>query len=104
MYMTRTARGDRDRALSQAVLQNGDVVDREIPDNIDVSLKQAQVHSVGDVVVDVSKFLGTDEFAEFGDCWREAECVINKQDQVPRGSLFNQRCGLCARLGNRLFD
>jgi hypothetical protein len=65
--MADRGRGDRYRSLGEDEVQDRQVVDRQIPDHVDVVLQQAEVHAGRIVVGDVAELAGDPQVADRAD-------------------------------------
>src|SRR3954454_22484292 len=75
------ARRNGHRMLSSQVIQNGEVVYREIRDYAHIAMKQAKIHPDRVVVVDLSEIAAADELAHLAHCSGIDEGVIYQQNQ-----------------------
>src|SRR6266436_10361872 len=88
--MARRGRRYRNWVLVENVLDDRDVVNRQIPDHIDVVLEQAQARADSVIVIDVAEHPVADQLANLSNSGSIEEGVIHQQNQVSTYRLFNQ--------------
>ncbi len=79
------------------MVHDGEIVGREIPDHVDIVLKQAEVDSGGIVVIELSERSFLDHLPYAPDGAGEEERVIHHDPEVLAFRQFNQLLGLGGR-------
>ena len=77
---------------------------RQVPDDADVVLKEAQIHSRGIVVVEVAEDARVDELAHFSHGAGEEERVIHHDPEILALGQLDELLRLLSRGGERLLD
>jgi hypothetical protein len=95
---------DRDRYRWQDVVQDGEVVHGEIPDDVDVVLEQAEVHARGVVVVHLAQIARLDERSHRAHGRRVDERVIDEDHASMGLGQAPELGGFVGRGGHGLLD
>ncbi len=102
-HVRQTCRGDGDGLLRQDEIHDREIVDGQIPEHVDILLKQPEVDADGIVVVEVSQLAAADQLADLLHGAGINKGVVNHQHELAAGRLVDQPAGLVARRGDRLF-
>ena len=86
------------------VIHDGEIVRRQVPNHVDIMLKQAEVDARGIVIEELSEDALVDQLADLPDGASEKERVIDHDLQLPGGREIDQLRGLRRRRGERLLD
>src|SRR5215831_15924587 len=100
--MAFTGGNDRFRIVLDDVIHDGEIVRRQVPDNIDVMLKQTQVDAKRIVIIEITQRSIVHELADLPDRACEKERMIHHDLQSFAVSQFNQLFGLPRITGKRL--
>jgi hypothetical protein len=92
------------RLERQHVLHDRQVVDREIPDDVHVVLKQAEVHAHGIVVIQLAQLARRHERRDLAHGPRIHERVVDHQHEPPPLGLLDEPPALLARQGERFLN
>ena len=100
------AAGGRHRQLFEGhqVVHDGDVVRRQVPDDVDVLLEQPQVDAGRVVIDDVPEFALADQFLDLAHRPGVNEGVVDEQHLLFLLGQLDQLLGLLDRFGHRLFQ
>src|SRR5579875_364015 len=90
--------------LIEQVKQNRDIVRGEIPDDISILAKEAQIDANGLETVDPAQIIIADQFTQLVDCRTVFKGVTDHQDALPLLSQTDQLLSLGHARSQRLFD
>src|SRR6185312_2947512 len=79
-------------------------MDRQIPDDIDVFLIKAQVHSGETDITEIAQTAAVNEFLHFDHRGAVDKCMAGHQSSPGKVSDFGQLSRLAAAVRKRLFD
>ena len=102
-HMAHAGCRNRDRALRQDEVHDGNVVHREIPHDADVMLEEPEIHADGIVVVDFSE-AARDQFMHLADSARVQERMIDSQHEAAARGLIDEAHGLFGGGRDRFLD
>ncbi len=102
--MAGAARRDRHRGEVQHVVEDREIMDREVPDHVHVALEQAEIHPGRVVVEHFAQGAVGDQLVDLLDRARVDEGVIDHEGQVALGRLLDQQPRLEGRGRDRLLD
>src|ERR1700730_16740384 len=85
------------------IVHNCKIVNSKVPDNINVTLEQAEVDACGIVVEDVSQLPRVRDGFDFAHCTGVYKSVIHQKRQVATSGFVNQVESLLRRRCHRLF-
>ena len=84
-------------SASDQVVHDGEIVRRQVPDDVDVVLEQAQVDARGIVIEELAEDALVDHLADLADGAGEEEGVIDHDLQILGGGQIDQLRGLAPR-------
>ncbi len=93
LHMAHAGRRNRDRALRQDEVHDGNVVYCEIPHDADVMLEKPEIHANGIVVVDLSE-AAAHKFTHLADCACVQERMVDRQHEAAARGLVDKPHGL----------
>ncbi len=100
----RAARRDGRRMFAQQVVEDREVVHRQVGDHVDVALEQSEVDAGRVVVVDATEFAALDELAHLAHCAGVDEGVVDEDRQLAPFGFVDQLARLQQGLGHGLFE
>ena len=81
---------DRFRLGLDQVFHDGKVVGGEVPNDVDIVLKQAKIYPCGVIIKEFPQFIIIDELADFLDRPSEEERVVHHEPEILFTRQFNQ--------------
>ena len=94
----------RERTLAQHVVHDREIVDRQVPQDVDVLLEQTEIDADGIVVVDLAELARLGELFHLANRAGVDEGVAHHQHEVAGLRLVDQTAGFVAARRDRLFD
>src|SRR5207237_6984651 len=96
--------GDRGPAVGKDEVEDREVVWRQVPQDVDVALDQAQVDAYGVDVEEVAQGAGGDQVADLLHCGRVAVGVVAHEDPLAALGQLDHRRALGNGRGQRFLD
>src|SRR5262249_33730462 len=102
--MSATPGGDAAGLEAQNVIDNGQVVRRQVPDHVDVALKEAQVDANAIDVIEIAQLAVVDKLLDAADSVVKQVSVIDHEDALVPLGQGDELLGFLDVSGQRFFD
>lgn len=102
-HMAHARRRNRHRPFLHNMVQDREIMHREVPDNADIVLEEPQIDPDRVVIIHVAQ-AAFDEFAHLADGAGVDEGMIHGQHEASARRFFDHPCGFLRRRCHRLFD